>query len=84
VNDEIDSAITTAIIAMAKSLRLRVLAEGVETNGQLEALLLRRCDEIKMFLIFHMVPANKSAKPNVERQELGPSGSLIRRSCCGA
>ena len=39
-----DTAIVTGTIALAHSLGLRVVAEGVETEGQLERLRLLRCD----------------------------------------
>jgi EAL domain-containing protein (putative c-di-GMP-specific phosphodiesterase class I) len=43
-------AITSAIISMAKSLKLRVVAEGVETDEQMKVLRRRRCDHIQGFL----------------------------------
>lgn len=54
---EDDSAITSAIIAMAHSLRLEVVAEGVETTEQLNYLNMRHCDYAQGYLISRPVPA---------------------------
>ncbi len=43
------AAIAKTIIAMAHNLNLRVIAEGVETEGQLSYLRLRGCDEMQGF-----------------------------------
>jgi diguanylate cyclase (GGDEF)-like protein/PAS domain S-box-containing protein len=49
--------ITKAIIAMAHSLNLAVLAEGVETEGQLAKLREEGCDEVQGYLFSRPIPA---------------------------
>ena len=53
-----DSAIAAAIIAMAHSLHLRVVAEGVETRGQLDVLRSLHCDEIQGYYFSRPVVAD--------------------------
>jgi diguanylate cyclase (GGDEF)-like protein/PAS domain S-box-containing protein len=57
-----DVVITQAIIAMAHSLGLQVVAEGVETQGQLEILKEQGCDEIQGYLISRPVAAHEMAQ----------------------
>jgi diguanylate cyclase (GGDEF)-like protein/PAS domain S-box-containing protein len=49
-SDPDDAAIATAIIALAHTLKLRVVAEGVESQQQLEFLSTRQCDRMQGFL----------------------------------
>lgn len=52
-----DAAITTAIIAMGSSLNLQVIAEGVETQGQLKFLRENFCSDVQGYLFSKPVPA---------------------------
>jgi len=56
---EEDAAITLAIIAMAHSMRLTVIAEGVEDERQLAFLQTNQCDEIQGYYLSRPVPAHK-------------------------
>ena len=54
-----DTALTTAIIAMALSLGLTVVAEGVETRDQEEFLRDSGCDELQGYRLGRPVPARE-------------------------
>jgi EAL domain-containing protein (putative c-di-GMP-specific phosphodiesterase class I) len=57
-----DGAITAAIISMAKSLRLKVIAEGVENEAQMSFLREHQCDEIQGYYFSKPLPVEKVAR----------------------
>lgn len=71
-----DAAIAAAIIAMAHSLHLRVVAEGVETRGQLDVMRSLRCDEIQGYYFSRAVAAERF-------EELLRNGALLPPSESG-
>jgi diguanylate cyclase (GGDEF)-like protein/PAS domain S-box-containing protein len=56
-----DAAITTAIISMAKSLNLKVIAEGVEDEAQMSFLRAHHCDEIQGYYFSKPLVADEVA-----------------------
>ena len=75
-----DTTIVTAVIGMARNLKLRVVAEGVETKEQLGFLRLHQCDEAQGYFFSRPVPSLQFSKlleggipelalaPSVDRQ----------------
>lgn len=57
--DSKTEAITIAIIQMAHSLNLKVVAEGVETQAELDFLQRHKCDEIQGYLFGPPLPISK-------------------------
>lgn len=57
-NDADNASITTTVIAMAKSLRLNVVAEGVETAEQLRFLAKHGCDEVQGYWLSPPLESN--------------------------
>jgi len=54
-----DAGIVNTIIALGHSMNLRVIAEGVETRGQLDYLREHGCDEVQGYFYGHPVPADE-------------------------
>jgi diguanylate cyclase (GGDEF)-like protein/PAS domain S-box-containing protein len=57
--DEDDAGIVTAVIAMGKSLHMRVVAEGVETREQLQILQQHGCPQGQGYYFCRPVPAEE-------------------------
>jgi EAL domain-containing protein (putative c-di-GMP-specific phosphodiesterase class I) len=57
-----DAAIATAIISMAKSLKLKVIAEGVENEAQMSFLRSHHCDEIQGYYFSKPLAVDKVAE----------------------
>jgi EAL domain-containing protein (putative c-di-GMP-specific phosphodiesterase class I) len=60
--DADSAAIVEAIIAMARSMRLKTIAEGVETLEQLEQLRRLDCDEMQGYLFSPPLPAARATE----------------------
>ena len=74
-----DVSMTRAVIKMAHSLQMKVLAEGVETEGQLALLIAQHCDQMQGFFFSRPVPAEAIAEMLRERRQL-PEHLLQRRA----
>jgi diguanylate cyclase (GGDEF)-like protein len=78
-----DRSLVRTIIAMANSMGLDLVAEGVETVQQLQVLRELNCDKAQGFLISHPVPAEAMRSTMVALDELaslslfGARGSLF-------
>jgi len=68
--DPEDATITLAIIGLAHNLKLRVIAEGVETREQLDLLAADGCDEIQGYYFSVPTTAEECAKMLKENRRL--------------
>ena len=57
-----ETTIVTAVIGMARSLNLRVVAEGVETKAEMEFLQDHQCEEAQGYYFSRPVPPEQFAK----------------------
>jgi diguanylate cyclase (GGDEF)-like protein len=62
-----DASITRAVITMAHNLKLKVIAEGVETEGQLSLLIANHCDQIQGYFFSRPVEAGEMEKILADR-----------------
>ncbi len=75
------SAIVKSIIDMAHSLKIKVIAEGVETQEQMELLRLYRCDYIQGYLLY--CPMKAEEITHVLRQKNKPVSGAKHNDACG-
>jgi diguanylate cyclase (GGDEF)-like protein/PAS domain S-box-containing protein len=68
--DQGDATIAKAIINLAHSLKLKVVAEGVETQAQLDFLREHHCDEMQGYLFARPMPAADCARALTESWRL--------------
>ncbi len=61
LTDVDDATIALAVISLAHSLRMRVIAEGVETAEHYKLLRVNRCDEMQGYYFSKPVPADDMA-----------------------
>ena len=62
ISCEDEGIIVSAVIAMGNSLKLRVVAEGVENDTQLAFLKARNCEEGQGYLFSHPLAAEQLGK----------------------
>ncbi len=74
-----DVSMTRAVITMAHSLQMKVLAEGVETEGQLSLLIANKCDQMQGYYFSAPISAQAVAEMLQERRQL-PEHLLQRRA----
>jgi len=72
-HDPDDTAIVRGIVVLAHTLRLTVVAEGVETREQLEFLRELGCDEIQGFLVSRPLPPEELDLPRLTAVAMDPA-----------
>ena len=75
--DSDDAAIARAIVALSAALRLKVVAEGVETQAQLDFLVHEGCDEVQGFFFSKPLPYDQFVAWMRARNHAGLASNLV-------
>jgi EAL domain-containing protein (putative c-di-GMP-specific phosphodiesterase class I) len=76
-----NDAIVSTIVPLGRNLGLQIVAEGVETLGQLETLRSMGCDAAQEYFFSRPVPSD-AAKTLIDlNQEQTKSVSVVERNC---
>jgi EAL domain-containing protein (putative c-di-GMP-specific phosphodiesterase class I) len=75
VTDPDDATLTLTIINLAHSMRLKVVAEGVETQAQVDFLRRNGCDEMQGYYFARPMPAGDCLRMLVEDREFTEAAS---------
>jgi EAL domain-containing protein (putative c-di-GMP-specific phosphodiesterase class I) len=78
-DDQDDASIAQAIITLAHALRLKVIAEGVETLAQLEFLAAKGCDEMQGYYFSRPLPADQCTEFLREGRKLSWRAAAVTR-----
>ncbi len=78
-----DATIALAIIRMAHSLKLEVIAEGVETAGQLAYLRRHRCDQVQGYFFSKPLALAATERMLLQRRRLVQAGTFVPATRAG-
>ncbi len=79
-HDQNDLEISRATISLAHNLGLKVVAEGVETEGQFEFLVDHQCDYLQGYLLSKPLPADEARKYLIEKRSCALKATSTNRS----
>ncbi|KNY25806.1 putative bifunctional diguanylate cyclase/phosphodiesterase [Pseudobacteroides cellulosolvens] len=65
--DSSEAQIIKAIVMMAKTLGIKAIAEGVESEEQLKLLISLQCDEVQGYIFGHPLPASEFERMHIKQ-----------------
>ncbi len=80
LDDSDAMALVSTILTLARTLRLKVVAEGVETEGQEKALRLLKCDEMQGYRFSRPVPAADMTALLAKARESASAAPILLQS----